>query len=59
MTTALTPDGHETSPITPIASDPTPAPPANPIGAHPVPEADNASLDLSTPILEVLTDPDL
>lgn len=59
MTTTSTPESHESVPITPVASDPTPTPPANQIDIPQIPEAENASLDLATPILEVLTDPDL
>ena len=44
-------------PIVPIESDTTPAPPAEAIETHELPAPKAASLDLSLPILEVLTDP--
>lgn len=48
-------------PIVPIPSDPTPAPPAKSTDEVPEKEAipHEAHLDLSTPILEVLTNPEL
>lgn len=48
-------------PIVPIPSDPTPAPPARPVDVAPEKEAlpRERHLDLSTPILEVLTSPEL
>nr|DAE49451.1 MAG TPA: hypothetical protein [Caudoviricetes sp.] len=44
-------------PIVPIKSDATPAPPAEAIEAQELPAPQVASIDLTEPILEVLTDP--
>ena len=52
-----TPDGEVQLPIVPIESDATPAPPAEAIEAQELPVPQVASIDLTEPILEVLTDP--
>ena len=44
-------------PIVPIESDATPSPPAETIEAQELPVPQVASIDLTEPILEVLTDP--
>lgn len=44
-------------PIVPVESDATPAPPAEAIEAQELPAPQVASIDLTEPILEVLTDP--
>ena len=44
-------------PIVPIESDATPSPPAEAIEAQELPVPQVASIDLTEPILEVLTDP--
>ncbi|MDE1566504.1 MULTISPECIES: acetyl-CoA carboxylase [Actinomycetaceae] len=52
------PDEDEVQlPIVPVKSDATPAPPTEPIKAQTLPAAQVASIDLTVPILEVLTDP--
>lgn len=44
-------------PIVPVESDTTPVPPAETIEAQELPAPKAAFVDLSLPILEVLTDP--
>lgn len=52
-----TPSEEVQLPIVPIESDATPAPPAEAIETHELPVPQVASIDLTEPILEVLTDP--
>ena len=63
-TELIEPNGNESTPseevqlpIVPIESDATPAPPAETIEAQELPAPQVASIDLTEPILEVLTDP--
>ena len=52
-----TPSEEVQLPIVPVESDATPAPPAEAIEAQELPVPQVASIDLTEPILEVLTDP--
>ena len=63
-TELIEPNGNESTsseevqlPIVPVESDATPAPPAEAIEAQELPVPQVASIDLTEPILEVLTDP--